>query len=180
MPGSSYRNLHLEDLEGGIRRERSTLPGLSKARLAVQREGGRAVRWGPQTQSAQPVLPRPVEDLLEEGTSDAALSPCGLYPHTADSPHLALVPVKEAIGRAQHVVALIGEEHHMTFGFSDRTGEVLPIRGRQYHSICERLAKGIWRLLQGSQAKLTVEVYFVWLQPSKVHKITHKTAERSR
>src|SRR5262245_24277298 len=178
MPGPSYRSLHLEDLEGGIRRERSTLPGLSKTRLAVQSKGGRAVRWGPQTESAQSALPCPVEDLLEQGTSDSAPSPCGVYPHTADPAHLALVPVKEAIGRAQHVVAFIGEEHHMTSGFSNRTGEVLPVRGGPRHNVCERLAKGIWRLLQGSQAKLAVEAYLVWLQSSKVHEITHKAVER--
>ncbi len=68
----------------------------------------------------------------------------------------------------------------MTSGFSDRTGEVLPIRGRPRHSVCERLAEGIWRLLQGSQAKLTVEAYLVWLQPSKVHEITRKAVERPR
>jgi hypothetical protein len=179
MPGTSYQSLQLEDLEGGIRRERSTLPGLSKARLAVQSKGGRAVRGGPQTESAQPVIPRPVEDFLEQGTSDAAPSPCWLYPHTTDPPHVALVPVKEAIGRTQHVAAFICEKHHMTSGFSDRTGEILPVRGGPRHNVCERLAKGIWRLLQGSQATLTVEAYLVWLQPSKVHEMTPKAVERS-
>jgi len=60
----------------------------------------------------------------------------------------------------------------MTSGFSDRTGEVLPVRGRPRHSICERLAKGIRRLLQSSHAKLTVEAYLVWLQPSKMHEVS--------
>jgi hypothetical protein len=178
MPGPSYRSLHLEDLEGGIRRERSIFPSLSKARLAVQSKGGRAVRWSPQTESAQLVLPRPAEDFLEQGASDSAPSPCGFYPHTADPPHPALVPVKEAIGRAQHVVALTGEKHHLTSRFSNRTCEVLPVRGAPLHSVCERFAKSIWRLLQGSQAKLTVEAYLVWLQPSKVHEINHKAVER--
>src|SRR5512145_725835 len=180
MTGASCRSLHLDDLERGIRRERSTLPGLSKASVAVQSKGGRTVRRSPQLESAQPVPPRPVEDLLEQGTSDSAPSPCGFYPHTADPPHLALVPVKEAIGRAQHVVALIGEEHYMVSGFSDRTGEVLPVREGARHNVCERLAKGIWRLLQGSQAELTVETYLVWLQPSNVHEIIDKAVERPR
>ena len=149
-------------------------PRFSKARLAVESKSGRAVRWSPQTESPQPALPRPAEDFLEQGTSDSAPSPCGFYPHTADPPHLAPVPVKEAIGRAQDVVALIGEEHHMTSGFSNRTGEILPVRGGPRHNVCERFAKGIWRLLQGSQAKLAVEAYLVWRQPSKVHEITHK------
>lgn len=65
----------------------------------------------------------------------------------------------------------------MTSGFSNRTGEVLPVREGPRHNVCERFAKGIWRLLQRSQAKLTVETYLVWLQPSKVHEITHKAAE---
>ena len=56
----------------------------------------------------------------------------------------------------------------MTSGSGDRTGEILPVRGLPRHHICERLAKGIWRLLQGSQAKLTVETYLVWLQSSNV------------
>jgi hypothetical protein len=153
-------------------------PGLSKARLAVQSKGGRSVRWSPQTESAQPVLPRPAEDFLEQGTSDSAPSPCGFYPHTADPPHLGPVLVKEAIGRAQHIVALIGEEHHMTSGFGNRMGEVLPVTGGPRHNVREGFAKGIWRLLQGSQAKLTVEAYLVWLQPSKVHEITHRAVER--
>jgi hypothetical protein len=133
---------------------------------------------GPTAESAQPALPRPVENLLEKGTSDPAPSPCGVYPHTADPSHLALVPLTEAVGRAHHVPSLIGEKHHMTSRFSDRTGEVLPVRGGPSRNVCERLAKGIWRLLQSSQAKLSVEAYLVWLQPSEVHWITHKAAER--
>src|SRR5262245_55082721 len=52
IPRTLYGSLHLDDLEGGIRRQRPTFPGLSKARLAVQGEGGRAVSWSPQTESA--------------------------------------------------------------------------------------------------------------------------------
>ena len=65
----------------------------------------------------------------------------------------------------------------MTSGFSNRTGEVLPVRGGACHNVRERFAEGIWCLLQGSQAKLTVEAYLVWLQPSKVHEITYKAGE---
>ena len=161
MAGTSYGSLHLDDLEGGIRRQRSTFPCFSKASLAVQGKGGRAMIWSPQAESAQPVLPRPAEDFLEQGSSDSAPSPCRFYPHTADPPHLAPFPVKEARGRAQHVVAFTGEEHHLTPGFSDRSGEVLPVRGGPRRNVCERFAKRIWRLMQGSQAQLTVEAYLV-------------------
>ena len=179
MSGTSYLSLHLDDLEAGIRRERSTFPGLSKARLAVQGKGGRAVSWSPQAESAQPVRPRPVEDFLEQGTSDSAPSPCRFYPHAADPSRPAPVPVQEAIRRAHHVVTFIGQEHHMTSRFSNRTSEVLPVRGGSRRNVCERFAKGVWRLLQGSQAKLTVEAYLVWLQPSEVHEIAHKAVERT-
>ena len=67
----------------------------------------------------------------------------------------------------------------MTSRFSNRTCEVLPVREGPLHYVCERFAKRIWRFLQGSQAKLTVEAYLVWLQPSKVYEINHKAVERS-
>ena len=177
MPGTSHLSLHLDDLEGGIRRERPTFPGFAEARLAIQGEGRRAVSWSPQPESAQPVLPRPSEDFLEQGTSNSAPSPCGFYPHTSDPPHRAPVPVKEAIGRAQHDAAFIREKQRLASRSSDRAGEILPVRGGSRRSICERFAKGIWRSLQRSQAQLTVEAYLVWLQPSKVHEITDKTVE---
>src|SRR5262249_41493373 len=170
----SRRGLHLNDLECGICRERSPLPGLSKARLPVQRERGQAVSRGPQTESAQPVLPRPVENLLEKGTSDPAPSPCWVYPYTADPSHFALVPLTETVGRTQHILALTSKEHHLTSRRSVR----FPVRGRPSRGICERLAKGIRCLLQGSQAELTVKAYLVRLQPSKMHEITRKAVER--
>jgi hypothetical protein len=66
----------------------------------------------------------------------------------------------------------------VTSGFSDRAGEILPVREGPRRNVCERFAEGIRRLLQGSQAKLTVEAYLVWLQPSKVHEIAHKAVKR--
>jgi hypothetical protein len=178
MPDISQLGFHLDDLEGGICRERSTLPDLSKARSAVQSEGGRAVNWSPQTESSQPVLPRPVENLVEKSTSDSTASPGWVYPHTANPSHLAVVPVTESVGRAQHILALIRNKHHLTFRRSNGTGKVLPVRGRPSCDVFERLAKGIRRVLQGSQSKFTVKPYLVRLQPSKMHKITPKAAER--
>jgi hypothetical protein len=49
----------------------------------------------------------------------------------------------------------------MTSGFSDRTGEVLPVRGGPRRHLCEHFAKGIPRLMQSSQAKFAVEAYLV-------------------
>jgi hypothetical protein len=47
----------------------------------------------------------------------------------------------------------------MTSGFGNRTGEILPVRGWPRRNVGERLRKAVWRLLQRSQAKLTVEAY---------------------
>src|SRR5581483_1242558 len=136
----------------------------------------RTVRWGLQPEPAPSLLPGPDEYLLEQGMYDAASSPCGFYPHPAEPSPTLLRPVTEAIGRAQHVVACTGQEHHVPSGFGHGTGQLLTVRGRPARNVCEGLAEGIGRLLQGSQAKRTVKAHLMWLQSSQVHEIAHRTA----
>jgi hypothetical protein len=74
-----------------------------------------------------------------------------------------MTAIKETIGRALQVIASIGEKHHVRSGFSIGAAESLPIPEGLCRDVCERFAGGVWRILQASQAKHTVEACLVWL-----------------
>ena len=145
------------------------LSGLSKARSAVQGQGGRAVGRRPQAETAQPALVRPPEDGLEKGAPDAVPSPLGCDPHPADPTRLAPFPIEESIDRAHHVFAFTGEEHHVTARIGDGAGEILPVGRGPRRRVGERIREGIRGVAQGPQADIAVEIHLVGLQPSKVH-----------
>ncbi len=174
----SQSTYHLDDLERRIGRERPTIPGLPKARLAVQGEGGGAVGRSPQTKTAQPALSRPGEHFLEQSTSNAAPSPRWFHPHATDPAHFAPFPIKEPIRGAAHVFVLKREEHHVPTGLGDGARQVLPVGRRPGRRLRERLAKRIWRIPQGLQTHLAMETHLVWDQSPYLHEAAGQSAQR--
>src|SRR4030095_7848541 len=100
----SQLDLHRDDRERGIGREKTPVSSISKAGASVQSDRGGVVAGRPESQAPQPPLATPADHFLEQRAPDSAPAPGGLDPHATDPACVATRPVQQAVRRAEDVV----------------------------------------------------------------------------
>src|SRR5262245_33743880 len=89
----SELDLHREDRERGVARQRAPFAGFSEARARVQGDRRWVVRGCPQAETSEATLTGPAEHRLEQRAADAAPAPCGVDPHAADPSGIGTRPI---------------------------------------------------------------------------------------
>jgi len=118
-----------------------TTSGVTKSRSSVHRHSCGVLGGRPQAKPTESTLSCPIENLSQEGASNAQPPRFGAYPHSPDTTAIVPLLIAEAIRRANRVVPFKSHEHHMSPRLRDRPSEFFPVGVWPFTGFRKRFAK---------------------------------------